>query len=139
MLLFLLLFVYVLFNSLVQNQPASSRYADTSGLAGLDTKLISLQRLALAELEVSTSLGLTRLLALDGTAVAREESGVLELLLVLGVDLDERTGDGEAQGLALTGETTTVEVYLNIILTLSLEQLQWLLYYTRRRFQFSKR
>ena len=66
--------------------------------------------LTLTELEATACLGLTRLLALYLTAVASQESGVLQLLLVLLVDLHQGAGNGEAQGLALTSETATVEV-----------------------------
>ncbi len=65
----------------------------------LDTKRFSVSgwRLTLTELEATTSLGLTRLLTLNSTAVAGKESVILEVLLILGVHLHQCTGDGEAQ------------------------------------------
>ena len=90
-----------------------------SGLTQIETQEI----LTLTELEVTASLGLSRLLTLNGTAITCEESVVLEVLLVFSVDLHQRTCDGETQGLALAGETTAVEVGLDIVLLCDLEQL----------------
>ena len=61
--------------------------------------------LTLTELEAATSLRLTGLLTLNLTAVTCQETGVLELLLVLFVHLDKGAGDSHAQGLALASET----------------------------------
>ena len=83
--------------------------------------------LSLAELEVSTGLRLTWLLALNLTAVACQESVVLQALLVFSVDLDQCTSDGETQSLALACEAATIEVGLDVILPLYTKQLQRLL------------
>ena len=95
-------------------------------LQGLDAKH-AVQLLTLTELEAAASLGTTRLLALHGTAVAGEESSVLELFLVLCVDFHQGAGDGQAQGLALAGEAATVEVGLDVVLLGDVEELQRLL------------
>ena len=90
----------------------------------------SSNRLTLTELEATTCLGLTGLLALHLAAVAGEESLNLEGLLVIGVHLDKGAGDSHAQGLALTSETATVEVGLDVILLGALQQSQGLLHHT---------
>ena len=92
---------------------------------GLDAKRFSI--LTLTELEATTSLGLTWLLTLNSTRVACEETLVLQSLLVFGVNLNEGTGDSEAESLALAGKTTTVEVGLYIILLSNFQKVQWLL------------
>ena len=69
--------------------------------------------LTLTELEVSTSLWLTWLLTLDSTAVACQESVILQVLLVLSVNLNQCTSDSKTQCLALTSKATTIEVGLN--------------------------
>ena len=78
---------------------------------GLDTKLcpVGLTLLTLTELEATTCLWLTWFLTLYLTAVACEETLVLQRLLVFGIHLNEGTGNSEAKCLALTSETTTVE------------------------------
>src|SRR3712207_9344149 len=63
-----------------------------------------------SELEATTSLGLTRLLTLNSTAVTCKESGILQLFLILSVHLNECTSNSETQCLALTGETTAIKV-----------------------------
>ena len=85
--------------------------------------------LTLTELEAATSLGLTWLLTLYLTAVACQETFVLQLLLVFFIDLHQSTGDSEAESLALTCEATTVEVSLDVILLSNIKQVQWLLYH----------
>ena len=97
---------------------------------GLDAKLFSFPKgLTLTELEATTCLRLSRLLTLYLTAVACQESGVLQLLLVLLVDLHQGTGNGEAQSLALTCEATTVEVGLDVVLLSNRQQVQRLLHH----------
>src|SRR3712207_3634085 len=88
--------------------------------------------LTLAELEATTCLWLTRLLTLNGAAVACEEACILESLLVFGVDFHESTCDSEAKGLALACKTATVEVGLDVVFTINIEQLQWLLYHVAK-------
>ncbi len=85
--------------------------------------------LTLTELEAATSLGLTGLLTLYLTAVACQETSILQLFLVLFVHLDEGTGNSHAESLALTCKATTVEIHLNIILLGHLEQVQRLLHH----------
>ena len=99
--------------------------------AGLDTKLAlsSSAGLTLTELEATTRLGLTWLLTLYLTAVACQETFVLQRLLILGIDLHQCTGDSEAERLALTSETTSVEVGLDVILLSDLQQVQRLLHH----------
>ena len=80
--------------------------------------------LTLTELEAATSLGLTWLLTLYLTAVACQETFVLQLLLVFFIDLHQSTGDSEAESLALTCEATTVEVSLDVILLSNIKQVQ---------------
>ena len=91
----------------------------------LDTKLLS--TLTLTELEATARLGLTGFLTLNSTRVACEEALVRESLLVLGINLHEGAGNGEAQGLALAGEATTIKVSLYIILLSNFQECQWLL------------
>ena len=83
--------------------------------------------LTLAELEATACLRLTRLLTLNLTSVACEEALYLESLLVLSVNLNECASDSEAESLALTCETATVEVYLDVIFLFHTEQEQRLL------------
>ena len=95
--------------------------------ASLDAKRF--RPLTLTELEATASLGLTRLLTLNGTAVAGEEAVVLEVLLVFSVDLHQCAGNGEAQSLALASVTTTVEIGLDIIFSFYAEKSEGLLYH----------
>src|SRR3712207_7445488 len=59
-----------------------------------------------SELEATTSLGLTRLLTLNSTAVTCKESGILQLFLILSVHLNECTSNSETQCLALDRKST---------------------------------
>src|SRR5687768_5158844 len=59
--------------------------------------------LALRVLRGLTGLLQTVLLALGGAGVTGEEAGLLERGAVIGVVLDERTGDREAQAAGLAG------------------------------------
>ncbi len=83
--------------------------------------------LTLTELEAAASLGLTRLLTLNGTRVAREEACILQLFLIFCVHLDECAGNGEAKSLALSCIAAAVKINLDIIFLSNLKQLQWLL------------
>ena len=78
--------------------------------------------LTLTELEATASLRLTRLLALYLAAVACEETVVLQVLLIFGIDLHQSAGDAQTQSLALTSEATSVEVSLDVVLLSDLEQ-----------------
>ena len=60
--------------------------------------------------------------------VACEEAVVFQVLLVLGVDLDECACYREAQSLALAGEAAAVEIGLDVIFLGNVEQLEGLLY-----------
>jgi hypothetical protein len=83
---------------------------------------------AFAELEATTCLGLTGLLALYGAWVASHETFCTKGFLILGVNLYEGAGDGEAESLALSGITATEEVHLDVILLGNVEQVQRLLH-----------
>ena len=83
--------------------------------------------LTLAELEATTSLGTTWLLTLYLTAVASHEAFSTECLLVLGIDLNQCAGDSQTESLALTGETATLQVNLDIIRLCNVQQVQGLL------------
>jgi hypothetical protein len=83
--------------------------------------------LTLRELEATTSLWTTWLLTLNLTRVASEEAVILEVLLILSVNLNECASDSEAESLALTCETATVEVSLDVILLSYFKKLQRLL------------
>ena len=96
---------------------------DKGGIATLRPHRI----LTLTELEAATSLGLTRLLTLNSTRVAREEACILQLLLIFCVHLDERAGNGEAKCLALACIAAAIKISLDIIFLSNLKQLQWLL------------
>ena len=98
------------------------------GLSSLDTKHVQ-YGLTLTELEATTCLRLTRLLALDLAAVACQESLGLQCFLVLGVQLDQCACNGETQSLALTRETATVEVHFDVVLLGYLKQVQRLLHH----------
>src|ERR1700733_12237929 len=67
-------------------------------------------RSALAVLRRLAGLLETVLLALDGTRVTREEAGLLQRRTVLGLDDDQRPGDGQTQCACLPGRTAAVEV-----------------------------
>lgn len=107
----------------------------TCGRADLDAKRCSNfskladNRLTLAELEAATCLGLTGLLALHLTRVTSHEAFCAKSLLVFGIDLNESTSNGQAKGLALAGEATTIEVHLDVILFSSFEESKGLLDY----------
>ena len=55
------------------------------------------------------------LLALLLARVAREEAGLLELGAQLGVELDERPGDAEAQGAGLARDAAAVERGVDVV------------------------
>ena len=86
-------------------------------------------RSAFAELEATTGLGLTGLLALHGTRVAGHETFGAEGLLVLGIDLHECAGNGQTESLALSGEAATVNVHLDVVLLCGVEQRERLLHH----------
>src|ERR1043166_5112242 len=70
--------------------------------------------LPLAELETLTSLRTTRLLALDGTCVAREKAQVAKFATVRLVELDEGACDREAKRAGLAGVAAAVDVRFDI-------------------------
>ena len=80
--------------------------------------------LTLTELEATTSLRLTRLLALYLTGVASQESVILQVFLVLSIYLDESAGNSETQSLALASEAATVEICLDVIFLSCFQQVQ---------------
>src|SRR5882757_5042407 len=67
-------------------------------------------RSALRVLRSLTGLLQTVLLALDGARVTREVAGLLQRRPVLGLDDDQRPGDGQTQRARLSGRSATVEV-----------------------------
>jgi len=89
--------------------------------------LHAIDMLTLRELEAATCLWLTWLLTLNGTGVASEESESLESLLVVSVDLDQSACYRHSQSLALTSETTSIEICLYVILAINIKCLQRLL------------
>src|SRR3954465_14879191 len=70
--------------------------------------------LALAELELLASLRTARLLALDGTCVAREETEATKLATMTFVHLHQRASDGETKGTSLTACATALEIRLDV-------------------------
>ena len=99
---------------------------------GLDTKRVTSCKssiaLTLAELEAAACLRLTGLFTFNGTRVAGHEAFLTKSLLVLGIDLHECAGNGETQGLALSGVTTSEEIHLDVILLSHIQQVEGLLY-----------
>ena len=83
----------------------------------MDTKLANL--LTLAELEALTGLGLTGFLTLDHTRVTHQETFLLESGAILDVVLAKSAGDSHTKSLSLTGDSTTVEVGLDVPLAFS--------------------
>lgn len=73
-------------------------------------------RLTLTELEVLTSLRLTRFLTLNLTSVTSHEAFCLQRSLVFRIDFHQRTSDSEAKRLCLAFEATAVKRYLDIVL-----------------------
>src|SRR5271165_1194363 len=69
----------------------------------LETRRLS--RLALRELEAAAGLGLAVLLALDDTAVARQEALGLQQRAQARLEIGQRLGDAVADGTGLAGET----------------------------------
>ena len=84
------------------------------------------QRLTFAELEAFASLGLAGFLALDHTGVAHEETFFLQSRTVLDVVLAECAGDSHAQSLSLAGDSTAIEIGLDIPFAFSVGNLQGL-------------
>ncbi len=66
-------------------------------------------------MESLTSLGTTRFLTLNGTRVASYEACSTKCGFVFCVDFHQSASDAQTKSLCLSGETTTYEVYLNII------------------------
>ena len=73
--------------------------------------------LTFAELELLTGTWLTGFLTLDHTRVAAHQTFGFQGRTILGIDLAERAADGEAEGLGLAVDATTVEVDLDVELT----------------------
>src|SRR5262245_44925185 len=72
--------------------------------------LRSPKRLAFRELQALSRALLTVLLTLFGARVAREQSGPLELLPQLGVELDQRARDAVTHRAGLAGYAAAVDV-----------------------------
>ena len=82
----------------------------------LDTKhSLLFQGLAFAELELLAGLGLAWLFAFDDASVSCHEALCFEGRLVVGVDFDEGSGDGESEGLSLSFYAAAVEVGLDVV------------------------
>ena len=88
----------------------------------MDYQLAHNKVLTLAELEALASLGASWLLTLNDTRVASKEAFCTQSRLVFFVDLDKSTSDSEASGFALTLESSTLEVDLDVILFYSVER-----------------
>ena len=83
----------------------------------MDTKLANL--LTLAELEAFAGFGLTGFLTLDHTRVTHQEAFLLQGRTILDVVLAESAGDSHTECLSLTGDSTAVEVGLDVPLAFS--------------------
>ena len=83
--------------------------------------------LTFRELEVPTSLRLTRFLTLYLTGITCHESFCLQSRFVLGVDLHQCAGDCQTQSFCLTFESATVQISLDIIFLRYTQFLQRLL------------
>ena len=84
--------------------------------------------LTLTELEATTSLRTSRLLTFYLAGITCHEALGTQGLLVLGINLDQRTCDGKTQSLALTCETATLQINLDIVFLCTVQSCQWLLY-----------
>ena len=71
--------------------------------------------LALGVLRSAAGLAESVLLALDGSGVALEESRLLQTRTMVGIDLDQRTGDPQAKTVDLTGHPATLEKRLDVV------------------------
>src|SRR3954470_8080456 len=71
--------------------------------------------LTLRELEPLAGLRTTRLLALDGAGVTRQQPERAELGAVAFVDLHERAGDRETEGTGLAGVAAAIDIRLDVI------------------------
>ncbi len=109
----------------VFQQSYAAELATGQSLRNLDTKLIIL--LTFAELEAFTSLGLTGFLTLNHTRVAHQQALSLQCRTVLGVVLAQGAGDSHSQSLSLAGDSTAIEVGLDIPFTLSINNLESLI------------
>src|SRR5215813_14010250 len=72
--------------------------------------LRSSKNLAFRELEAFTRALLTVLLTLFGAGIAREQSGLFELLTQLGVELEQRARDAVTHCAGLTSNAAAVDV-----------------------------
>ena len=87
-----------------------------------------LAKLTLAELEAATSLGLTGLFTLNGTRVTGHEAFCAESLLIVCVYFYESTGNCKTQCLALSRETSTAKINLDVIFFSHVKKSERLLY-----------
>ena len=84
--------------------------------------------LSFTELELTTSLRLTRLLTFNNTCIASDESGCTKRFLVFCVNLYKSTGNCQTESLTLACVATATESYLDVILVGNIQQVEWLLY-----------
>src|SRR4051812_11719740 len=76
--------------------------------------------LPLAELELLSCLRTSRLLALDRTRIAREQTEIAKLPAMPFIHLHQRTSDGKAQRASLPAHSTALEVRLDVELAESI-------------------
>src|SRR5690606_27854258 len=74
------------------------------------------QRLTLGELEGTTGLGLTVLLTFNNTAVAGQEATLLQSRTQSRFEVGESLGDTVTNGTGLTGQTTTSDGHVDVVL-----------------------
>ena len=82
------------------------------------------KRLTFAELEAFTGLGLTGFLTLDHTWVAHQEAFLLQCGTVFDVVFAQGAGNSHAKSLSLAGDSTAVEVGLDIPFAFSVGNLE---------------
>jgi hypothetical protein len=80
--------------------------------------------LALAELEATASTRLSVLLTLDAASITSDEACSLEDWSVIRVESDERSGDPMTDRASLSGEASTLDVDVYVVLALGLGELE---------------
>ena len=75
-----------------------------------------------------TSLLQTSLTTFLHTRVTSQKTGLLQGVTEVRVNAEECTGDTVTNSASLTGESTTIDVSDNVVLTVSLSNIEWLVY-----------
>ncbi len=75
-----------------------------------------------------TSLLQTWLTTFLHTRVTSQKTGLLQGVTEVRVNAEECTGDTVTNSAGLTGESTTIDVSDNVVLTVSLSNIEWLVY-----------